>query len=169
MQSICRKYFFSSLFWVCFSYITFRHIACAISNSLYIFFCWKHYDIITKRNLLIARWHILWCGVLRRLFQVSQSHTRKAKSDLFPSSNAFMCRFSCLSLYFLKSIQSCTWSFMCFICSASSPLSSTQTTSVVCTKWNDKIVHLYLFLPFFFLGVQPLGWWNCFMLCFIIQ
>lgn len=73
-------------------------------------FRWKHYDIITER--------IYWLpdgtfydvcrslkreGKIVRLFQVSQSHTRK-KSDLFPSSNAFMCRFSCLSLYFLKSI-----------------------------------------------------------------
>jgi hypothetical protein len=43
--------------------------------------------------------HFMMC-VLRRLFQVSQSHTRKTESDLFPSSNAFMCRFSCFSLYF---------------------------------------------------------------------
>jgi hypothetical protein len=90
-----------------------------------------------------------------RLFQVSQSHTRK-KSDLFPSSNASLCRFLASAFIFLNQynvVHEVLCVLYAFHLSFLLPPSPTFFLSKAMLCVQSKMIKLSIFIYFFpFLG-----------------
>lgn len=111
--------------------------------------------------------HFMMC-VLRRLFQVSQSHTRKGGKWFIPFLQMPSCVvFLALAFIFLNQYNR-VHEVLCVLYARHLSLAPRRRLCVQ-SKMIKLSIFIYFFPSFFFFGSKPFGWWNCFTLCSVIR